>query len=68
MKHPNAATAGTLTGPAIVIVWLAGLLGIDMGAEVGAAVAGCMIATGLLIGRNGVKGLARILWRGHSNG
>jgi len=63
-NHPNATVAASGSGTAILIVWLLGLLGVDIGAEVGAAIAGAT-ATGLLfIGRNGLKGLMRIVWQG----
>jgi hypothetical protein len=64
LNHPNAAAAAVLTGPAAVIVWLAERGGIEMPATVAVTVGGFVIAFGLLVGRKGIRGIARILWRG----
>lgn len=63
--HPNAAAAGGSTIPAVLIVWLAGYFGLDLSAEAGALVAGGIIATALFVGRRGIVGVARIVWRGN---
>lgn len=62
--HPNAATAGVATGPAVLIVWLAGRYGIDLGAEQAVVVSGLLTSLVLLIGRRGLRGIVAALWRG----
>lgn len=64
MNHPNAAAAGAATGPAVLIVWLAGRYGIDLGAEQAVVVSGLLTSLVLLIGRKGVKGMIAAVWRG----
>ena len=66
MNHPNAVAAGAGLGPlAILLVWLAGRYGLaDVGAEEGAAAAWGITTVGLLVGRRGIRGIARIIWRG----
>ena len=62
--HPQAtAVAGSgLSG--VFMVWVLGHFGLDMGAEVGASVAAGFTFVLALIGRKGVKGIARTIWRG----
>jgi len=64
MTHPNAATAAALTLPTVLIVWLAGHTGIDLSAEAAAGIGGGVITVALFVGRRGIKGVARLLWRG----
>lgn len=66
MSHPNALTAGTAASIGVLAVWIAGHFGIKLGAEEAAAIAGAASAVALFIGRNGLIGLARILWRGRN--
>lgn len=66
MQHPNAATATGSIGPAVLLIWLAGHYGIDLNAEQATVATGLFIAAGLFVGKRGVKGVARILWRGDS--
>lgn len=62
--HPNATTAGGTGGAGLVVVWLLGRAGITLSAEEGGAIAAGAATLALLIGRNGVKGLARAVWKG----
>jgi hypothetical protein len=65
-KHPNATVAlGSGSGLGALIVWIVGIGGIAMPAEVGAVIAGVVAAVALLIGREGIKGLLRALWIGN---
>lgn len=64
MKHPNALTAGGASSLGVLVVWLAGYFGVDLGAEEGAAIAGVAATVALFVGRKGILGLARVLWRG----
>lgn len=56
-NHPNtvAGTSGASAG--ILIVWIVGLFGVDMTAEVGAAIAALMAAVVLALGRGGLIGI-----------
>lgn len=65
MKNGNAIASGSATGFSVLIVWLVGRIGwADLSAEEGALVAGG-VTTGLLwFGKRGVRGVARLLWRG----
>jgi hypothetical protein len=56
MKNPNATTATASGGLGVAVVWLLGYLGIDLSAELGAAVATGLAAVALFIGRNGICG------------
>lgn len=64
MTHPNAATAATATGPAVLVVWLAGHYGIDLNAEQATVATSLFIAAVLFVGKRGLKGVVRIVWRG----
>ena len=63
-SHPNAtaATGGGVTG--ILVVYLLGLAGVDIGAEAGAAISTGAAAAVLFLGRNGLQGALRIVWKG----
>lgn len=63
-NHPNATVAATSGGVGVIIVWLLSLAGVHMPAEVGAAVSTIAATVALLIGRRGIRGIARIIWRG----
>lgn len=65
-RHPNAATAAALTGPAVLIAYIARTLGYELEPEVAAAAAGGLITVGLFIGRRGIRGIAQLAWRGDS--
>jgi len=62
--HPNATTAGGLSGAGVFIVWLIGHLGVSLGAEDATIITGAITSTGLLIGKRGICGLARLIWKG----
>jgi hypothetical protein len=64
--QPNATAATGSTGVGLFLVWLLGHLGVDMGAEVAVVIAGGLTAIVLLIGRDGLSGIARTVWRGKS--
>lgn len=65
-RHPNAVVGGTAgVGGGVLVVWLLGLAGVALTPEVGAALAGGLAAAVLFLGRNGLTGLARIVWRGN---
>jgi hypothetical protein len=64
-QHPNASLAAGSSSLGVVIVWLSGHFGLDMTAEVAASVTGLIAAGALVLGRNGLRGLMRILWHGN---
>lgn len=65
LKHPNATVAGTGSGAGVAVVWILGnIFHIDISAETGAAIAGGVATVALLIGRHGVRGIVRLIWRG----
>lgn len=56
MKHPNAFVASVVTGPTVLLIWLAAQAGIDLPETVAAAAVGLVIAIALWLGpktRNG---------------
>jgi hypothetical protein len=63
-SHPNATVAGGLTGLSALVVAVAGWLGAAITATQAVAISGGITTVGLLIGKRGVRGLARLLWRG----
>jgi hypothetical protein len=64
-RHPNASRALTHgSGLGALIVWSAGLAGLDMPPEVAAILAGAVASAFLLIGSRGIKGMFLDLWNG----
>lgn len=64
-NHPNATLSGTTGALATVAVWFStSVLGLDMDATVGAAVATTLSAFALVLGRRGLRGLLRLMWAG----
>ena len=64
MKNPNAAAAGGTIAPGVLVVWLLGHFGVDMSAEVGTVIGGLAAAALLFVGREGIRGAFRRVWRG----
>lgn len=63
-KHPNATLSGSLTAPAIALIWVLGHFGVSMTNEQAVAITGLIITVGLFVGRRGIKGLWRMLMEG----
>jgi hypothetical protein len=64
-RHPNASRALTHgSGLGALIVWAAGLAGLEMPPEIAAAFAGAVASLFLLIGSRGIRGTIRDLWNG----
>ena len=63
-SDPNASVAGGSTGVGVLVVWLLGRYGVDLSAEVGAAIAGGAATILLVIGRRGIKGTLQRIWSG----
>jgi hypothetical protein len=65
VPHPNA-TVGSVSaaGGGALIVWVLSLLGVDVDPYIATVIAGGVAGLLLLVGRKGVKGVARVLWSG----
>jgi hypothetical protein len=67
-RHPNASVAlGSGSGLGALIVWVVGLAGVAMPAEVGAVIAGVVAGFALFVGRRGIKGMIDLLWVGNQS-
>jgi hypothetical protein len=65
VSHPNASAAAGGSGLAVIVLLTARLAWhLELTAEQGAAIAGVLATAVLFVGHNGVRGIARILWRG----
>lgn len=64
-ENPNAAVAGSTTGAGIGVVWLLGYAGVDLTPELGALIAGGATTAALFLGRHGIRGFLRMIWRGN---
>lgn len=67
MKHPNTVVGGGLPGSVAAILYALRLAGVevpDPPLEVGLVIAAALSAAALLIGRRGIRGIARLFWRG----
>ena len=64
-KHPNALAA-LVSGVGIgnVLIWALGFAGVAVPDHIAVTLGGGLAALVLLIGREGVRGLAGILWSG----
>lgn len=65
--HPNTIAAGSTGTLGILLAWLLEQLGLDVPTAVAAAIPVVLIAIVLFIGRRGIAGIARLLWRGDPN-
>ena len=50
-ENPNASVAGLTTGVAAIVVWVAGVAGLEMDAVTATAFAGVLITAVLYVGR-----------------
>jgi hypothetical protein len=64
MKHPNANVAAAMIGPAVVLIWLANLVNLEIPNDVAVVVGGYVIVIALRIGRDGIRGAIRKIWKG----
>ena len=65
--NPNAAVGGISgIGGGILVVYVLGLLGVDVDQYAAAAIAGAVSTIALFIGKNGIKGALGIFWRGRT--
>lgn len=63
-QHPNASLATGLGSFGVLLVWVAGNLGLSLNAEEASAASGAVTSIGLVIGRRGIIGIVRMIWRG----
>lgn len=64
MNHPNAVAGGSSGLGAALVVYLISLAGYEIPGWVGAAAAAAAASVFLFVGRNGVRGVIRLVWRG----
>ncbi|MGZ4333923.1 MAG: hypothetical protein ACXVRJ_06575 [Gaiellaceae bacterium] len=68
-NNPNATVGAGGGFLAIFVTWLAGsVFHWQISAESGAIIATAITTVALLVGRNGVRGLANIVWNGNRGG
>jgi hypothetical protein len=67
-NNPNASLAAGSTGVGVVVIYLLGLLGVSLSPEVAVALGGGVTAALLFVGKNGLKGVWRVIWRGSDAG
>ena len=64
-RNPNASVAlGSGSGLGALVVWIAQASGANIPPEIAAIIGGAVAAVALFIGRNGIQGAVRMLWRG----
>lgn len=63
-KHPNATVAGGTGGTAALVVALLHASGIDISLDLAVAITAAVPPVALFIGRNGLRGVIRVVWRG----
>lgn len=63
-NNPNASVAVGTGVLGILTVWLVGVAGVDMPPEVSAVVPVALTTTVLFIGRRGLQGFLKLLWKG----
>lgn len=64
MQNPNT-NAGALAGAfGVLVTWLLGHYHVALSAEDGAAISTGLAALVLYIGRDGIRGIFRTIWRG----
>lgn len=64
-RHPNA-TVGLVSGSGIgtFVVWILAVAGVHVDAEAASAIAGGVAAFVLFVGRNGLRGVWRLMING----
>lgn len=67
VKQKRRAGGGAGAGAAVLVVWIAGYLGLSMSAEIGAIVATVAIAAGAEIWSHGIRGVIVHIWAGDAD-
>lgn len=67
MQHPNATVGAGGTGLGVLVVWFLGNVWphAEISAEAGVAITGAVITAVLFVGRHGLAGIARMIWKGN---
>lgn len=64
-NNPNAAVAlGSGSGIGAIVIWIAQASGAGIPPEIAAIAGGAIASLALFIGRSGVRGIVRVVWRG----
>ena len=63
-NNPNASLAAGSTGIGVVAIYILGLFGVNPPPEVAVAGAGAFTSLFLFIGKSGLSGLPRLIWKG----
>jgi hypothetical protein len=66
-SHPNTIASVVSGGAVTFLLWVATLLGIDIGPVEAGFILTIGVGAVLFIGRRGIRGLARLIWRGEPN-
>ncbi len=66
MPHPNATVGAGGTGLGLFVVWFLGNVWphVAFSAEDGAVIAGGIGTVALFVGRRGVAGIVKMIWKG----
>lgn len=67
MTHPNAIAGGVSgVGGGVFVVYLLHQFGYEVDPMLGAVIAGALSTVVLFVGRNGLRGALRAIWKGKS--
>lgn len=64
MKHPNAMLASGMTPLALLLYQGVKALGYELSPDEAILYAGGVVTVALFVGRRGIVGVAKLLWRG----
>lgn len=64
LKHPNAVASGSSSTAGVLLIYVLGLVGLTLTPVVAAAAVGALGTLTLLIGREGMRGILRTIWKG----
>lgn len=67
-NNPNATIAGGTGTLGVLLVWVLSLFSVEITSVIAAALTGALITITLFIGRKGLKGLFKVIWKGEENG
>ena len=62
--NPNASVGGATGALGVLVTWLLGHYHVSLSAEDGAAIATGCATVALWVGKDGVRGILRTVWRG----
>lgn len=68
MNHPNATASGASSAVAVLTLAALSAMGVTLSPLVSAALVGAVSSLVLFVGREGLRGLARRVWKGSNNG